>query len=159
MKIIAVSGSVCSGKTTLAKELAEKLGYEYVGVLELVKSNPKLIESFDKDLDTRNVDVDKLNDFLSSVFDESKNYVVDSHMSHFLPKVNVCIIVKCDLKILKKRLSERGYSDKKIEENMQAEILDSCLIEALENRHPVVVVDSAEGIDINGVISSIKDKL
>ena len=159
MKIIAVSGSVCSGKTTLAKELAEKLGYEYVGVLELVKSNPKLIESFDKDLDTRNVDVDKLNDFLSSVFDESKNYVVDSHMSHFLPKVNVCIIVKCDLKILKKILSERGYSDKKIEEKMQAEILDSCLIEALENRHPVVVVDSAEGIDINGVISSIKDKL
>jgi adenylate kinase len=159
MKLIAVSGSVCSGKTTLAKELAEKLDYEYIDVLGIVKSNPKVIESFDEILDTRNVDVDKLNDLLSSVFEENKNYVVDSHMSHFLPKVNVCVIMKCDLKVLKKRLTERGYSEKKIEENLQAEILDSCLIEALENKHSIVVVESTDGVDINSVISSVKDKL
>jgi len=52
----------------------------------------------------------------------------------------LCIITKTDLKRLKKRLQKRKYSKAKIDENMESEILDICLVEALENKHKVKVV-------------------
>ena len=50
------------------------------------------------------------------------------------------------VKGIKKRLVKRKYSKEKIRENLDAEILDVCLVEALENKHKVKVVDTTNGI-------------
>ncbi len=145
MKVIVISGSVCAGKTTLAKKIAKEKNYKYVDVNEIIKKY-KLATSYDKKRKARIVNVDKLNKALIKIIKNSKeNLVIDSHLAHYLPKkyVNLCIITKCDLKTLKKRLEKRKYSKEKIRENLDAEIFDVCLVEAKELGHKVKVVDTS----------------
>ena len=60
MKIIAASGTPGTGKTTLSKRLAKKLGYFYLDVNKLIIKN-KLYEGYDKKRKTKVVDVSRLN--------------------------------------------------------------------------------------------------
>jgi len=75
---------------------------------------------------------------------EEKDVVIDSHLSHYLPKkyVDKCIVTKSSLEELKKRLKKRGYKEGKIRENLDAEIFDICRIEAEEAGHDVEVVQT-----------------
>ena len=143
MKVIIVSGSVGSGKTTIAKKIAKEKNYKYIDVNKLIIKN-KLYQGYDKKLKTRLVDTNILNKFLIGLIKNfaGKGLVIDSHLSHYLPEkyVDLCIITKTGLKTLKKRLKKREYSMDKIKENLEAEILDVCLIESKENKHKVKVV-------------------
>lgn len=145
--IIIISGSVGTGKTFVAKILAKKYKLRYIDVNKLIKKN-KLYESYDRKLKTYIVDVKKLNKNLIGIIKKNKNLVIDSHLSHYLPKkyVDLCIITKCDLKVLKKRLEKRGYSKEKIRENLDAEIFDTCLMEAEERKHKIKIIDTSKGI-------------
>src|SRR3989344_6262261 len=138
-KAIIVSGSVGAGKTTIAMNLAHKLKAVYVDVNSLVDEYG-LSGGYDKKRKSKIVDVDKLNKVLIEMIKKSKKrLIIDGHLSHFLPAkyVEKCYIVKCDLKELKKRLEERGYSKSKIRENLDAEIFDVCLEEAREVGHKI----------------------
>lgn len=143
MKVILVSGSAGTGKTTLAKKLAKKYNYKYIDVNSIIKKN-RLYFGYDKKLKTRLVDIRVLNKFLIRLIKHSKEIglVIDSHLSHYLPAkyANLCIITTTDLKTLKKRLQKRKYPKLKMNENLEAEILNTCLIEALENKHKVKIV-------------------
>ena len=56
-----------------------------------------------------------------------------------------CVIMVCsDRKVLRKRLEARGYSKKKVEENIEAEIMESCLEDAREMGHNIEVVDGSK---------------
>lgn len=148
LKAIIVTGSVCSGKTTLAKKLAKRRNYKYVDINKIIKEN-KLSESYDAILDSYIVDENKLVEVLKDLIKKSKKQlIIDSHMSHHLPKeyVELCIVTKCELKELKKRLQARKYSEAKIRNNLDAEIFDVCLVEAKEAGHQIKVIDTTEGI-------------
>lgn len=148
LKAIIVTGSVCSGKTTLAKKLAKRRNYKYVDINKIIKEN-KLAESYDAILDSYIVDEDKLVEVLKDLIKKSKKQlIIDSHMSHHLPKdyVELCLVTKCELKELKRRLQARKYSEAKIRNNLDAEIFDVCLIEAKEAGHNIRVIDTTEGI-------------
>ena len=71
-------------------------------------------------------------------------------MSQVLPKQNVdlCIITTCELSELKKRLTARKYSDKKIEENMQAEIMEVIKGECEEKGYPIVIINTSRNVDL-----------
>jgi adenylate kinase len=155
--IIIVSGSVGTGKTTLSKKLAKKLNYKYINVVKLIKEK-RLRESYDRKRKTYVVDVKKLNPILIKIIKVSKNLVIDSHLSHYLPKkyANLCIITKCDLKILEKRLKKKEYNKEKIRENLDCEIFDICLNEATKAGHKILIVDTTKGININKLIKKIK---
>lgn len=86
-----------------------------------------------------------------------KGIIIDSHLSHYLPRryADLCIVTKCDLKTLKKRLKKKKYPESKIRENMDAEIFDICLTEAKENKHNVLVIDTTKGINIDAVSRKI----
>src|SRR3989344_4667178 len=60
--------------------------------------------------------------------------------------VNLCIITKCNLKVLKSRLNKRKYNNLKIKENLESEIFNVCLSEALQNKHNVIVIDTSKGV-------------
>jgi len=141
MTIIIVSGTPGTGKTTFAKKIAKEQNLKYIDVKEIIEKN-KLSEEFDKEKDTDIIDVEKLNSVLLEIIKKEKNIVIDSHLSHYLPKeyVDKCYITKCDLGELKKRLEERGYSKEKVRENLDAEIFDTCRIEALEAGHDVEII-------------------
>ena len=87
--------------------------------------------------------------------------IVDSHLSHFInPKiVDFCVICKCKLKELKRRLKRRGYSEEKIRENLQAEIFDVCKEEASQLKHRFIEVDCSEKGKIKENISKISEEI
>lgn len=150
MKIIAISGTPGTGKTALAKELSLLLRYRYIDTRKLAK---RLSEGYDKIKRTYIVDHKKLNKALIALIKAPskakrpvKGLIIDSHMSHFLPHklVDLCIVTMCSLKTLQKRLTSRGYSDQKVRENLDAEIFEICLLEAKQQRHKVLVIDTAK---------------
>lgn len=143
-KIIIVTGSVATGKTSIAKKLSKKHKAKYIDVNKLIKDN-KLYDSYDKKRKCYVVDIKKLNKFLINLIKKSKeSLIIDSHLSHYLPKkyVDLCVVVKCPLKKLRKRLEKRKYSKAKIKENMEVEIFDICLNEAKENRHKIKIINT-----------------
>jgi len=148
MKVIIVTGTPCTGKTTYAKEFAKKNKYKYIDVNKVIKEN-KLREYYDNKRKCYVVDIEKLNKILIEIMKlekkKEKGLVIDSHLSHYLPKryIDLCVVTKCNLKELKKRMEKRKYSKAKIKENLQAEIFDVCLVEAKEKGHKIKIVNTS----------------
>ena len=170
MKVIIITGSVGTGKTTLAKKLAKKLNYEYIDVKKLIEKN-NLSSGYDKKRKCKIIDIKKLNNFLIKNIVNNKKFskklklkkisglILDSHLSHYLPRkyIDLCIVTKCDIKELNKRLKGRKYAKNKIKENIECEIFDICLNEAKENNHNLLVVDTTKGINIGKISKRIEN--
>jgi len=144
---ICITGTPGTGKTTLAKGLESLLKYEYFDVMDFIKKN-RLYEKFDKKTQALIIDTDKLVPELIKEVKKKKNLIIDSHLSHYLPKelIDLVVVTKCELKELKKRLEKRKYSKEKVRENLDSEIFGICLMEAKEHGHEVFVVYTAEGL-------------
>ncbi len=139
------TGTPGTGKTELSKELAKQLKLKYVDVNKVVDKE-KLIEGYDKERETSIVDESKLAKALVKVIKKNKDVMIDSHMSHEVPAkyVDWCIVTKCDTDVLRKRLAKKGYSQTKIQENIDAEVLDICREEAEQNHHKIIAVDTSK---------------
>ena len=163
MKVIIITGSVGTGKTTLAGKLSKKLEFKHIDVNRVV-SEYNLSESYDKKRRCKVVDTKKLNKALIDKIkwakkDLERGVIIDSHLSHHLPKkyVDLCIVTKCDLKVLNERLKKREYHKDKIRENMDCEIFNVCLNEAKEAKHNTFVIDTTKGINISAISKEIGD--
>ena len=196
MKVVTITGSVGTGKTTLAKKLSKKLNYLYIDVNKIVKEN-KLDREYDKKRKCYVVDIKKLNRSLVKIINNykksiknefnktnsikklkkiKKGIIIDSHLSHYLPKkyVDLCIVTKCGLKELQRRLKKKKYDKDKIRENLDCEIFNVCFNEAREAGHKVVVINTTKipkgflsilkqnvskatkGLNINAIFNKIK---
>jgi len=158
MKVIIVTGSVGTGKTSLSKKLAKKLNYKYIDVNKLVEKN-KISSGYDRKRKCKIIDVKKLNIVLVDLIKNSKkNLIIDSHLSHYLPKkyVDLCIVTKCEIKELTKRLKKRRYNKNKMKENVECEIFDICLNEAKDAKHNILVIDTTKAINISEVSPKLK---
>ena len=167
MKAVIISGTPGTGKTTLSKKLAKRLGFHYTDVNKLI-SGCKLSESYDIKRKTKIVDTAKLNKELikeintltkknNKKFKKIKGIIIDSHLSHYLSKkyVDLCIITKCDIKELNKRLRKKYFNREKIKENLEAEIFDVCLNEAMERKHKIITIDTTKGFNIDNIIRKL----
>ena len=161
MKVICITGTPGTGKTTISKGLAKKLDFVYIDVNRII-SKHKLSEGYDKKRKTKIIDISKLNSTLINEINhykeiKSMGLVIDSHLSHFLPKkyVNFCIVTRCGIKTLNKRLIKRKYLKNKIQENLQAEIFDVCLNEARELKHKIIPIDTSKGFNIDRLAKKI----
>ncbi len=145
--IIIVTGTPGTGKTTLAKKIAKEKDHTYLDINKVIDEN-NLSTGFDKKRKAKIIDTKELNKELIKIIKKNKNLVIDSHLSHYLPLkyVDLCVVTKCSLKTLERRLKKRGYSKSKIRENLDAEIFDTCMVEALGKGHKVKVVFTDESL-------------
>ncbi|HIP89806.1 MAG TPA: kinase, partial [Thermococcus paralvinellae] len=52
------------------------------------------------------------------------------------------IILRLHPKIIGERLRNRGYSREKVSENVEAELVDVCLIEAIDEHENIIEIDT-----------------
>ena len=160
--VIIVTGTPGTGKTKVARFLSKALrydyvNYDYVNVYRLIQSG-KLWTAYDKKRRCYVVDKKKLVRALVKEIKRNPDVILDSHMSHYLPKkyVDLCIVTHCDIVVLKKRLEKRKYSQLKIRENLDAEIFQTCLTEAQELGHQIIEVDTTKTFDKKKLLTKVK---
>jgi len=120
--MVCITGTPGTGKSAVSAELANR-GYPVVHVTDLIEA---YITGYDEDRQTRIIDTDRwVHDF---VYTEG---FIEGHLSHLLPCDKV-VVLRCHPHTLKNRLMERGYTEKKMNENVEAELIDLILVEALE---------------------------
>jgi adenylate kinase len=133
-KAILVTGTPGVGKTTVSHRLASKLDAHYIGITELVKKQ-KLITGIDENRQTLVADTEKISKQLQQILTKTGGRVIiEGHYAvDVVPKkdVNTVFVLRRDPRELKSALEKRGYEEKKLWENLAAEILDVCLWDAL----------------------------
>jgi adenylate kinase len=81
-------------------------------------------------------DEKKLKREITTIISNSrKNFIIiDFHSIGFLPAplVDLVIVLQCDNTVLWDRLVARGYDEKKVKENVEAEIFQESLSEAMD---------------------------
>ncbi|EKX40217.1 hypothetical protein GUITHDRAFT_158342 [Guillardia theta CCMP2712] len=147
---ILITGTPGTGKTTTAEKVAEALaGFTHVNVGDLVKTKSLHAgkhedEEFDSKVvlfqwlglrwhsfhTGRRFDCDELEDQMSQ-----GGNVVDFHTCDFFPErwFDLVVVLRTDNDILYPRLEKRGYSTKKIQENVECEIMCVVAEEARES--------------------------
>jgi adenylate kinase len=158
MKAVIVTGTPGTGKTHLAKRLSKACRMQYVDVSKVINRH-RLCEGRDVLRGCDIVDSRKLSGILTRLIRDSKRrLIIDSHLSHYIhPRyVELCIVTRCSLRTLKKRLMKRGYPSVKVRENLDAEIFEICLVEAEERGHKVLVVDTDVTPDLKSIRENFK---
>jgi adenylate kinase len=212
-RIIFITGTPCTGKTTIAEQLNKCLSEKFFS--KLIKINDlalehDLIDGEDLEKNYKIVNISKLNEKLNIIindffiskknqlnFDdinsassstsnscnhfhysisddkpkshEDPNYlnnskiaIVEGHLSHFCSIgefVDKVIVLRLKPEILESRLQLRGYDNAKIHENLEAEALGVCSIEAYENYGNKVNEIDTTNLSIEDVLNIVKDIL
>lgn len=128
--IIALTGTPGTGKTSVAEVLKNK-GFEIVDLNKVACDNNFIIGK-DIKRDSNIVDIEKINKYILENYSGKDIVFIEGHLSHLLKNVEKIVILRCHPKFLKKNLSKKKWNEDKIKENIEAEILDIILCEALE---------------------------
>ncbi len=135
-RVILITGTPCVGKTTTAKQLVAKLGAEYINLTDFAKSN-NLTLGEDKERNTIIINEEAMQEKIGETIDASTNanIVIDGHYASAVTPTNhvaLVFVLRRNPKELKQFMEKCGYTGSKMWENLQAEILDVCLGEAVE---------------------------
>ncbi len=151
---VAISGTPGTGKSCVGLELARR-GHDVLELSEFVESH-MMKGRKDRVRDTYEVDVEAVDELLKREH-ASHDHIYLGHLTHFL-SVDLIIVLRCRPSVLKARLESRGYSRRKITENMEAEGCDVILVEAMEAGTPVCEIDTST-LDIDQVTDAVEDIL
>jgi adenylate kinase len=134
-QVILLSGTPCVGKTSVAHHLTPKLDALYVNLTDLA-THENLILGKDKERNTTIVDEVKMKRRINQIVTKTdkQNIIIDGHYAvNVVPKklVTRVFVLRRDPVELRKFMTNSGYSERKLNENLASEILDVCLIDAL----------------------------
>jgi adenylate kinase len=133
---VLITGTPGTGKTTISRLLATDLRASYVDP-EILLRRKGIDYIYDEKRKTRIVSLKRLQNVLSARAARADHgLVIDSHIALEvgpLPRLVGVIVLRCDPIVLEQRLQRKRWSKSKIGENLQAEILDICLWDAVKN--------------------------
>ncbi len=138
MKIAIISGTPGCGKTTTSKKISSMISAKLISLNKIVISENYTID-YDTVRDTFVADFSRLIPHIQKVIEcyKQKNIaylLIESHYADIVPRENIDIafVLRCAPDELYLRLKQRGYSNRKIKENIQSEILGTCANYILE---------------------------
>ena len=134
-RVIVITGTPASGKSTLARRLAKTLGNsELIEANEIVKD----LHLYRKRSPEGEIiaDMKELRNELERRIRNSKTgfVIIEGHLLCDIKiRGAVAIVIREHLKALLGRMKKRGYSAKKIEDNIVSEAIDYCGVNSLAN--------------------------
>ncbi|MEM1658393.1 MAG: adenylate kinase family protein [Candidatus Jordarchaeales archaeon] len=134
IQLIVISGTPGTGKTTLASIVSRMTGVRWVSLGDLVKEKG-LFLGVDEERGSLIADVEKLVPEVERLaVDAGGRLIVEGHYADVMPDdwVEEAVVLRTHPRELWRRLAERGWSENKIRENVQAEILGVCTYDAVE---------------------------
>jgi adenylate kinase len=155
-KCIVISGCPGTGKTVVAKRIADILKLNYINLSDLVLSE-KLYRKYDAERGTYVVNLRKLNRRIREIIEVSGRIVIDSHYGDVIPSryVEKIIVLRLHPIILKRRLVERGWGVEKIRENVEAELINLCTLNALDRHKGKVYEVNVTGKSVDEVVEEV----
>ena len=167
---ILITGTPGVGKTSFAVLLQEKLkelkglDFKNINIGKLINEK-KLYKKWNKEFDVPEFDDDMVNDELEPILNEG-GVILDFHSSSFIPEalINFVVLLRCNNTELYDRLVARGYSEKKITENIDCEIMEVTAEEVRDSYKQDIIMElkseKIEDMEINleKVISELEKK-
>ena len=149
---LALTGTPGVGKTTISSFLTNE-GLQVISV-ESLAEKLGCIDAEDPVDRARPIDVVEMCSQLKTDWSNSPivSTVIDGHLSHLLP-VDCYIIVRCNPSVLRGRLEDRGYTEQKIRQNLEWEIIGGAWNE-VSSGLPVIELDATSG-PIEGKVKRI----
>jgi adenylate kinase len=126
-----ITGTPGTGKSMIGCELARR-GHT---VIHLTATVGAYVIGEDEERDVQIIDVDRW----AAEFVPVDGFV-EGHMAHLLPCDRI-VVLRCRPDELRVRLAQRKYRETKIRENADAEALDVCLIETVEDFEPSQILE------------------
>ena len=140
--IVAIAGVPGTGKTTTAEELSKRTGASVIKTTELVERDAVRYEMDE----LRGVKIVEPADLQRAVNQYVKyNSIIEGMLSHLLHS-DAVIVLRCNPEELTKRLKGKGWKENKIRENVEAEMIDTITIEALQ-KHPKEKISEVDTSD------------
>jgi adenylate kinase len=155
--VVAITGTPGTGKTTISRMVAGKLGScELISANDLVKEKG-LYTGHTKDGEII-VDMRKLGSEIGRRIRSSSSdaIIIEGHLLCDI-RVNgaVAIVIREHLGTLLDRMEKRGYGRKKIEDNIVAEAIDYCGVNAMGNYTEVYEIESG-AVAVDQILRIIK---
>lgn len=158
--VVLVTGTPCVGKTSVARSLAERLNALYINLTELAMRENLVLER-DEKRSTVIVDERRMKRFIGKIVENCREQavVVDGHYAaSVVPKklATHVFVLRRDPVELRKFMERAGFASTKLWENLAAEILDVCLVDALKayGSEKVCEID-ASGKSVEEVVAEI----
>lgn len=132
--VYVLAGTPGTGKKSVAAKLAEQCGVLVVNLSSLVLERGMVI-AYDQERDSYIIDEERVVGFIEEYVSRLSGEVVfTTHYPEILPKniVHAVFILRTHPLVLEERLLNRGWSRRKVDENVMAEILGVVAYSALE---------------------------
>ena len=162
-RVVLITGTPCTGKTTTARTLAAKLGAQYINLTDYAQTNGLTLGK-DKERNTTIIDEEKMKAKLAQTIETSENadVIIDGHYAAAVtPRdlVSKVFVLRRNPKELKVFMKKCGYEDSKLWENLQAEIVDVCLVEAMQSQQGKVCELDVTGMTPSEIVDEILNVL
>jgi adenylate kinase len=143
-QLLLVTGVPGTGKTTISTLLAAELGAEHIELTRLVREGG-LSQGWDQARATAIADMKALRNTISNILDNTTSpLIIDGHFSPDVAprdETTLVIVLRCAPWVIREKLLARGYSIRKVRENVEAELLGTCLTDALAVQDPAKVCE------------------
>ncbi len=154
---IFITGTPCTGKTTVSEILSGKLNCKLIKINDLAIEN-NFVLGIDEDKGYKVIDIDALNDKVSEIISSSEELTIfEGHLSHLCSGADKVIVLRVHPDILRVRLEARDYSESKIRENLEAEALGVCTAEAFDEYGDKISELDVSELSIDEIVDLIGD--
>ena len=151
---IVITGNPGVGKHTVTRELAEKLNLVTIDINKIAND----ANLFEKIENTNEIDTTKLAQIFEKI--EYKNSIVVGHLAPYVLKKNdveIMIILRRNPYDLRFVYEQRNYENKKINENIESEILGIIAHDAMNEFQEKVFQVNTSGKSVKETVEKILD--